>query len=303
MSRLRITIGLAVAVCAMFALTSPAFAKEKLVFGEFQGSVTGKNLETEPQPVEVFKEDKELEVEGLQLGNYKFYTRNKAGEKEESEPCLKSPTIKGSFQAEPGTVNKSKSLPLDITFKKCMSHAGEGGVSEGKAVTFTLPIALQQNFSAEAGPKIAGVEIPNKTTIEFKGTLRKCPVVIPQQTIPFKASPEKEFEEVVSYTNEAPEEIENWEKSKKLKEQFPTGFKERLEVEFEEKFKGIHTYVKATPPCEPAKGEDNPKLITEGPEGPNHGEYNGWLEYTSGHIFMDVEGLEIKGGELSFVGG
>jgi hypothetical protein len=297
MSRLRITIGLAVAVCAMFALASPAFAKEKLVFGEFQGNVTGKNLETEPQPVQVFKEDKELEVEGLQLGNYKFYTKlTKNGEKELSEPCLKPPLITGSFQAEPGKVDKSKTLPLDITFRKCMSHAGEGGVSEGKAVTFTLPIALQQNFSAETGPKIAGVEIPNKTTIQFKGTLRHCPVVIPQQTIPFKDDPEKEFEEVVSYTNEAPEAVEKFEKSAKLKERFPSGFKNRIEVEFEEKFKGIHTYVKATPPCEPVKGEDNPKLITEG-------EYAGWLEYTSGHIFMDIEGLEIKNGELSFVGG
>ena len=62
MSRLRITIGLAVAVCAMFALASPAFAKEKLVFGEFQGSVTGKNAETEALPVQQLAEDRESEV-------------------------------------------------------------------------------------------------------------------------------------------------------------------------------------------------------------------------------------------------
>jgi hypothetical protein len=302
MRRITVTIGLAVlAVCAFGALAVPAFAKEKLVFGEFQGSVTGKNLETEPQPVQIWKEDKELEVEGLKLGNYKFYTTNAKAEKNESKPCLKSPKVTGVFQAEEGKVNKSDSLPLDITFKKCISHASENGVGVGKPVTFTLPIKLQQNHSAESGPKIAGVEIPNKTIIRFKGALSKCPVVIPQQVIP-KNKPEKEFEETVSYTNETPEPIENWEKSTKLKEQYPSGVKERLEVEFEEKFKGIITYVKATPPCEPAKGEENPKLIEETNEGPNHGEYNGWLEYESGHIFMDIEGLEIKGGELSFVG-
>ena len=74
-------------------------------------------------------------------------------------------------------------------------------------------------------------------------------------------------------------------------------------MDFEEKFKGIRTYVKATGPCEPSKGEENGKLIEEGPEGPNGGIYNNWLEYTNGHIFMEIEGIEIKNGELSFVGG
>jgi len=303
MRRIKVIIGLAVvAVCAFGALTAPAFAKEKLVFGEFQGSVTGKNLETEPAKVQILNEDRELEVEGLKLGNYNFYTTNGTGEKDESTPCLKSPAVKGIFQAESGKVDKSDSLPLDITFKKCQTHATENGVGVGKFVNFTLPIKLQQNHSAEAGPDVAGVEIPSKTVIKFKGALSRCPVVIPQQVIP-REKPEKDFEEVVSYSNETPEPIENWEKSTKLKEEFPSGVKERLEVEFEEGFKTIITYVKATPPCEPAKGEDNPKLIEETSEGPNHGEYNGWLEYPNGHIFMDIEGLEIKGGELSFVGG
>jgi len=304
MSRLKITIGLAVAVCAMFALASPAFAKEKLVFGEFQGSVTGKNAETEPLQVQQLAEDRETEVTGLQLGNYKFYQKvKKNGEKEKEEPCQKPVVVKGAFQAEPGKVDKSSTLGLDISFRKCISHAGEGGVSEGKAVSFKLPVLLKQNFSAETGPEIANIEIPNKTVIEFKGAERKCPVVIPQQTIPFKENAEKEYEEIVSYTNETPEPIENWEKNKKLQEQFPSGVKERIEVDFEEKFKGIRTYVKATGPCEPARGEENGKLIEEGPEGPNGGIYNGWLEYTNGHIFMEMEGLEITHGELSFVGG
>lgn len=296
----RIALATAVALMALGALSSTAFAKEKLIFGEFEGSVAGQNMETTPGVVQVWKEDKELTVESLRLGPYKFATLNAKHELNENEPCAKSPKITGSFKADPGMVNKSATLPLDIAFKKCGAPAKGIGIGALKYVSFTLPVLLKQNFSAEVGPKIAEVEIPNKTEIKFKGALSKCPVVIPQQTIPPKEKEEHEYEEIVSFTNEKPEEPEGWEHSKKLKELFPSGFKNRLEVEFEEKFKGIVTYVNANPPCFPAKGEDNPNLIEEGPEGPNGGKYNGWLEYHSGHIFMDIEGLEIKNGELGF---
>ena len=295
----RIALAMAVALMALGAFSAQAFAKEKLIFGEFEGSVTGQNLETTPAPVQVWKEDKELTVESMELGPYKFATENSKEELNENEPCKKSPKIAGSFKADPGKVNKSASLPLDITFKKCGASSKAIGAGEIKYVTFTLPVLLKQNFSSEVGPNVAGAEIPSKTVIKFKGSLQHCPVVVPQQTIPFKDNAEHEYEEIVSYSPEE-ENIENWEHSKKLQAQYPSGKKNRLEVEFEEKFKGIVTYVKTTPPCFPAKGEDNPKLIEEGPEGPNHGEYNGWLEYHSGHIFMDIEGLEIAGGELGF---
>ncbi|HXD55945.1 MAG TPA: hypothetical protein VN618_14410 [Solirubrobacteraceae bacterium] len=298
----RIALAMAVALMALGAFAAPTFAKEKLIFGEFEGSVTGQNMETTPGVVQVWKEDKELTVESMRLGPYKFGTINGKQEFNENEPCAKSPKITGSFKAEEGKVNKSETLPLDIAFKKCGASAKAIGIGGVKYVSFTLPVLLKQNHSSEIGPKIAEVEIPNKTEIKFKGALSKCAVVIPQQTIPPKEKEEHEYEEVVSYNEEPPEKIEGWEHSKKLKELFPSGLKNRLEVEFEEKFKGIVTYVNANPPCFPAKGEDNPNLIEEGPEGPNGGKYNGWLEYHSGHIFMDIEGLEIKNGELNFVG-
>ncbi len=300
MRRLKITIGLAVvAICAVGVLAAPAFAKEKMVFGEFQGSVVGQNLETTPATVQQFHED-EGEVFGLQLGPYKFGVKNAKGELDEGTPCEGEPKIAGKFQAEPGKTDKSSSMLLHIKFKKCVSWAGTGGVSQKKKVSFELGVRFAPNFSSEVGHiDEAGLEL-EEAVVEFKGALNKCPVVIPRQTIPVKMNPEKEYEEIVEYFNET-EPVENWEKSKKLKEVYPSGKKDRIEIELGEKFKGLRTFVKATGSCTPTKGEDNPKLIEEDSEGPYGGIYNGWLEYTSGKIFADFEGVEIKNGELAFI--
>ncbi|HSZ12450.1 MAG TPA: hypothetical protein VK790_00230 [Solirubrobacteraceae bacterium] len=269
------------------ALTAPAFAKEKakMVFGEFVAGVAGKNLATEPGTLMVNKED-EPEVTALELGNYKFGTlENPAtGEIDFEEPCEKAPKVTGRVDAE-----KSPTLSLNIAFRHCVAWAEAGGVELEAPTHLTLAMTFNANHSAELG---AAVELP-KQSVVFRGAFKKCPVEIPAQTIPVKAAedPEKEYE-AAAYTNEAPEAIENWEKSKKLKEQFPSGFKERLEVELVE-IKRIVTYVKAEKPCVPKKGAENGKLITEG-------EHAGWLEYTNGRIEADIEGLEVKGGELKF---
>ena len=300
MRRIKITIGLAVvAICAVGVLAAPAFAKEKMVFGEFQGDVVGKNLETEPATVLQFHED-EGEVSGMQLGPYKFGTKNAKGEIQEGNPCEGAPKIGGVFKAEEGKGDKSNSMLLHIKFKKCVSWAGANGISQKKKVSFELGVRFAPNFSSEVGQiNEAGLEL-EESVVEFKGALNKCPVVIPRQTIPVKINPEKEYEEIVEYFNET-EPVENWEKSKKLKEIYPSGKKDRIEIELGEKFHSIRTFVKATGNCVPAKGEDNPKLIEEGPEGPYGGIYNGWLEYSSGKIFADFEDVEIKNGELKFV--
>ncbi len=293
----RIIVALAaVAICALSAFASPAFAaKEKKVFGEFEAHVTGKNLETEPQPIQIDKED-EPEITGLQLGNYKFgpiiKTGPNAGKPDLENPCLKPPKITGDFKAEEGKVNRSNSIILKIAFKQCIARAQENGVVKEKKVSFTLGVKLEPNFSAEVGKSESGLEI-EPATLSFKGPLAKCVVTIPRQTIPAKDNPEHEYEEIVSYTNES-EEPEKFETSKKVKELYPSGLKERIEVELEEKFKGIHAYVSQEHGCTSSKGEESPKEVTEGP-------FAGQLEYTSGHIFGDFEGVEIKNGNLTFV--
>jgi hypothetical protein len=301
MRRVRIVFGLAVAVCAFGALTGSAFAKEKLVFGEFVASVGGKTISpSEPAPVTENKED-EAELTGLQLGQYKFGVVNKStGTIETEEPCLKSPKVTGEVTAE-----RSSSLLTDIGFRQCVTSDVEGGIISYKTNNFKLAIRFVSNESAEIGKTAEdGIEIAEKADLVIKGGAQKCLVEVPAQFVPGNAgsNPEKSWE-AAEYTPEE-EEIENWEKSKKLKEEYPVDVKKRLEIETTEKFKGIVSFVDTDGTekkgCTPKKGEENGKLITEKEiEGKPNPHYL-WTEYRSGRIFMNAEGLEIKGGELTF---
>jgi hypothetical protein len=296
MRRVRIVLGLAVAVCAFGALSAAAFAKPPtLVFGEFQASVAGKTLsETEFGTLGTDKED-ESTVSSLALGPYEFGTLE-GEEINFEEPCAKPLKVTGKVIAE-----KSNELLTQISFKKCTSWSesvGKNGLGEkiyeGKLSSFTLGVKFFSNRSAEAGASEDGFEI-EKGVVTVKHAQRKCTMVIPAQFIPAKAAtkPNKEYE-AASYSGETPEPIEKWEKSKRLKEEYPSGVKERLEIDLEEGFKNIVAYVNPAPPCFPKKGEEAKKVRTEEP-------YEGWVEYTKGHIEATIEGLEVKGGELTFV--
>src|SRR5258708_12262581 len=123
MRTIKVTIGLAVvAICAFGALAVPAFAKEKIVFGEFQASVTGKNLETEAVPLSIFHEDQPTpSIEGLQIGPYKFgpifRTGPNAGKVDTSHPGKVAPKLTRKFQSEAGKANKSNSLLIPLHFR------------------------------------------------------------------------------------------------------------------------------------------------------------------------------------------
>jgi hypothetical protein len=275
-------------VCAFGALSVPAFAKEKpkLVFGEFTGSFTGKNLTTEPAALKGHGE-----VEEMTLGQYKF---GKNG-----EVCQRELVAKGEVEferelaTEPFPVFGSNALNVEVTFRRCNASAHEGGFRETKPVTFTLDIGFKANRSAEIGES-GGLEIVKPSVVTFKGPLRQCVVEIPSQTLPLQdeKNENKEYE-AATYEAEAPEAVENWEKSKLLKARYPSGFKERLGIGIE--FKKIVSYVKPEKHCEYEKGEEG-KFITE--EGNPH---KGWVEFNNGKIIASLEELEIKNGELSFV--
>jgi hypothetical protein len=202
------------------------------------------------------------------------------------QPCEKPLAVGGHVTAE-----KSPSLELELHFRRCVtSTPSVGGAREGAVTSFTLAMKLNANQSSEL------LEIVRPTKGVIRTVYSKCPIVIPQQTVPFKMDPEKEYEGIVGFAPES-EPIENWEKSKNLQAIYPTGEKERLNIELGEKFKGIRTYVKTDGlSCFPAKGEENGKLVTE-PGSP----YYGWLEYNNGYIFANIEGLEVKTGELTFL--
>jgi hypothetical protein len=305
MRRVRIVLGLAVAVCAFSALTASAFAKEKLVFGKFAASIVGKPI-TPSTPAKV-TEDKEDEAEltGLQIGQYKFGRFDKAnGKFEYEEPCLKPPVVTGSVFEE-----QSSSLQTYVTFRQCVNGSVEHGIVGYKSNTFKLAIRFMADEAAELSKGTAGLEITEPTAVIIKGGSQPCLVEIPPQFVPGKAGEmEEKFYEAAEYTPES-EEPENWEKSKKLKEEFPGGLQDRLEIETTEKFKGIKSFVDTATAtekkgCQPTKGEESGKLVTE-----KEIEVEGkmvanphylWTEFSNGRIDMDVEGLEIKGGQLTF---
>jgi hypothetical protein len=300
-----IVVGLAVAVCALGALASPAFAKkEKLIFGEFVASIVGKHISpTEPAKVVEDKED-EAEVTGLKIGPYSFakITVEKETTKiEPAEPCEKAPKVSGQIEGE-----QTKSLLTEVDFRNCTSYIKGPGFIPYKQVSFKLGIRWIANESAEIGKDEGGIAISKSALIRFKGAAQECEVEIPAQFVP-AASEEKEekFWEAEEYTPEPEEPVENWERSKKLKEQYPGDVKNRLEIETTEKFKHIVSYLNTSGSsskkgCVPTSGEENGKYITEKEiEGKPNPHYH-WEEFTNGSILLNVEGLEIKGGQLTF---
>jgi hypothetical protein len=296
MRRVRIVLGLAVAVCAFGALAVPAFAKgkEKLVFGNFAASAVGRTITpSDPAPIVENKED-EAEVTGLELGIFKFGVLNSEKKPEYEEPCEKAPKVNGAIENE-----VSSTLLLEVHFKECVTSSTKAGSVSGKKSSFKLAFRFKANESAEIGKSENGIEIAETAVVLIKGE-SQCVVEIPAQTVPAKAAGnEEKFWEGAEYTPEKEEPVENWELRKKLREQYPGDFKNRLEIETTEKFKGIVSYVHPfetkSKICAPAKGEESGKLITE--EGnPRKGD----VEYTDGKVFMNVEGLEIKGGQLTF---
>jgi hypothetical protein len=305
MRRLRVVLGLAVAVCALGALSAPAFAKEKLIFGKFAASIVGQTISpSNPAKVVENKED-EAEVTGLQIGPYKFGVVNEKAEPNYEEPCKKSPKVTGEVLEE-----SSSSLLTEVQFRQCVSSNPGSSLDPWKATSFKLAIRFQANESAELGTTGGGLEILESAVQKIKGVDAECLVEVPQQFVPGAAEKKEEkYYEAAEYAPEA-EEPENWEKSKKLQEEFPGRLQDRLGIETTEKFKGIVSLVDTAPGgkpnkgCPVKKGEANTKVITEkeieveGKMVPNP--YYLWTEFTNGKIQIDAEGLEIKGGQLTF---
>jgi hypothetical protein len=297
MKRLRITIGLAV-VMALALATAPAFAaKEPLKFGEFEASIVGKTITpSTPAPVSLWKEGS-ASVTKLKIGGVSFGFNVKEAKPEPEKPCNASPKVKGYAKEE-----KSKSLLLDVTFKKCVSYVKGGNGFGYKSTNFKLGMRFIANESAEIGSTEGGMEIMENALVKVANANKDCKVVIPQQFVPSKSgeNPEK-FWEAAEYETEKEAPVENWEKSKKLQEQYPGNFKNRLFIETTEKFRHITAYVDTRPTnkphgCVPVKGEENSHLVTD-----EKSPWFGWTEHTDGSIGLELEGLEIKGGQLGFV--
>jgi len=275
MRRVRLILGLAVAVCAFSVLAAPAFAAEPVIFGKFIASITGKTVsEAEPGIVKGHGE-----VSELKLGPYKF-------------TCEKELKSKGKITSE-----SSDTFFQEVRFTKCTSSRKlEEGLGEEVHASFTLGLEFHSNGSAELGEGESEVKILANSPVAVKASKSSCVVWIPAQTIPIQAEkkPEKEYEAAGYFT-----EVEKVE-GKGLLKKFPDGVREKLDISME--FKKIETLEKPPPVggCTYSKVEE--------PEG-SQGKYNparefnnekGWIESKGGRLEAELEEIELKNGDLGF---
>ncbi len=166
MRRTTIVVALALSVCTLGVLASPALAaKEKPVFGKFRatvaGTVKGKG-----------------EAGEMKLGPYRFA---------ECEKELKS---SGSV-----VMGESETFFQEVKFSHCeAARPTGGGLEEAVHASFTLGMEFHSNGSLKLGP----------TSVTFGASDSTCEVTIPSQWVPSAAETKgevKSFEDV-SYATE-----------------------------------------------------------------------------------------------------
>jgi len=263
MRRLRITVALAAIACFVGALASPAFAKvekPKAFFGEFYANRPSGPPITPTSPA--LAKTSEGELSELWIGS------------EANGPWIISCdhlTSQATLTSE-----RSETFLTEIKFAKCVAkrHLIKG-IVETIPVKFGkgFEIEFHSNGSAELG------QIVKATSFELKLKKSGCKVILPEQSIPGHANPEKEYEDAEFGTEkESTERLKLW----------PDGFVRRLEVAWE--LKGLEFDVPVAPnsSCEYTKepgGKYNPEKKAV--------ELNGYFE-------GELEEIEVKKGNVGF---
>jgi hypothetical protein len=257
-------VGLVAAVCMFGVLTASASAKkitEPVVFGKFVASLPGGTISPEhPAKAAGIGEMGESKIGPLEF--------------EECEKELKSKAMV--------TSESSEEFTTEIIFKKCpFKFQKDNSGAEVHKASFKLDITFHSNGSTEIGEgsegeaEIAASSIPIKIQKSFCNGVIK----IPSQTIPFRAvkNPEVEFESA-SYGTE--HETVSGGKLKK----FPSGFQEKLDVEWE--FKKVNAEATPTANCPLEGGTFNPETKM--------------VEWKTGTMEGELEEITISGGNLGF---
>jgi hypothetical protein len=268
MRSVKMTIGLGAAALALGLLAGPASAKtkEKLFFGEFTASITGKTLsEAEPG---ITKGHGTVSL--MTLGPYTI-------------ECSKEIKSKSLVTAE-----KSPNFFTKIKFAGCQTVKKVGaGLEEPKPVHFAkeLDFEFRSNGSAEAGNTESEIRLVTPVDALLKAKGASCQVLIPAQSIPNASGtkPEKQYE-AAGYATET-ETVEG----KKNLEKFPSGIREKLNITME--FKSIRALVPLNSHCTYAKEEEGKFVEIE--EKP-------YVEFKSGKLEAELEEIELKGGDLGF---
>jgi hypothetical protein len=279
MRSLRITIGLATAACLLAVYATPSFAaKEKVFFGHFTASIFGQEISpTHPAIAKGKGEASTLRIGPLQCA-----------EEDASGNPIPAPVLNAKATVE---AERSSNFTAIVKINGCKAilNFGKGGVQENVKVSFGkgLKMEFHANGSAALGNPAGEVKILETVAVPIKVPGHKCKLFIPAQTVPVQdeKKPETEFE-AATYGTES-EAVEP-----KLIKKYPSGFKERLEIEWE--LKKVVSYV----PIEPGRCEY--KKGTEGKFEPEGGGLPNRVEFNNGLFSGELEETEIKGGELGF---
>jgi hypothetical protein len=273
-----IAIGCIVAVCAMGALSAPAFAaKEKIIFGKFVASTSGAThgvgtvSKLTIGPYKFTGEQLFEEKEGTRVAK-----KNESGE-DEFGPLCKSVVAKGTVEE-----GESENLAQTLTFNHCVTYRSAGnaanGLKEEVTTTFKLGIEFHSNHSATFGEPGAESATIEEGSVVFKGSKSQCTIEIPAQPVPLSSGTEKgmekEFEAALYETEE-----ESLEGKKSLERTFGP-FRDRLNIETE--FNHLDAVVAESSKCTSKNGGEE-------------------RNFPLGSMSIDVPGITLKKGNLSFV--
>lgn len=273
MRHARLALGVAVVVvCAFGALAGPAFAKKEKpapTFGKFTASIPGRTISpTEPATTSGIGEISELSLAGGAL----FV-----------EECVKELKSSGTVVSE-----SSETFYQNVKFTKCLAQVklGKSGLTtQLKVPTFVLGMEFHSNHSAVIGEgEEAALTIVKPSNVSVRIGKTACTVVIPAQTVPVRAEkkPDLEFEAAGYETEKEPANIKK----------FPSGFQEKLDIEWE--LKKLESLVKPNANCKYA-AEPEGKFNND-PESPNFG----FVEYGNGRFEGELEEITIKHGNVGF---
>jgi hypothetical protein len=259
-------LGLVVAMCAFGVFAAPALA-----FGKFYAEIKGKTIsEAEPGTTKGAGT-----VEKLRLGPYNIEC-----------PAL-GPHGGHNIRSKSKIVSNepSESFFQEVEFKKCTTVSKPvegGGIEEVKEMRhLTLGMEFLSNFSGKVGEGESEIRIKKPSSVEFNASGSKCVVVIPEQSIPLHAQPNKEYEAAVPETEE--EELTNPKAVEKYGE-----FRKRLAFAID--LKRLKSEIKPNAKCryneESEEGKFNPET--------------GYVEWGYGSFEGTLEAITLKEGNVWF---
>ena len=273
MRRVRILVGLMVAVCAFGALAGTALAnkhKAHMIFGKFRAGYPGGAPISPTSPASAAGVG---EMSELSLADRGLLIHD-----------CKKVTASASVTAE-----KAENFVADTKFKHCVgrvSDNGNGFVKNEKVSNFSIRMEFHSNHSAKLGAEEEGEAIikPTHVTVDLGPKKTSCVIALPEQTITKKAEvkPEKEYESAEYETETYPAKLKK----------FPAGFQEKLDIEWE--FEKLISWEKPSPGCDYVGGGSGTKDETPGTPA------YGYVVYDKGTFEGEIEEFTIKNGNLGF---